>query len=394
MKTRLGAALASSLLLTPLAIAQEQPQEQPEGGETEGKDVTPPEKQQPAGKETAPGEVHTVVKGDTLWDLSQHYLGSPWYWPKVWSYNPEIANPHWIYPGNQIRFFPSGEEVPSRVEVGNAPDETPPEEEVTPSELVEEEGVRSSGKIGFVPHGSTRLVHQGFATQKEIDDAGTIAGSFSEALMLSFPDTAYVQFKNKSGVKVGDRYVIFRTADEIQHPISGNHIGFLTHLIGTMKIVKVSERYATGLIQPDCWDEVRRGDRVGPFSERLTETVTPRPNERELKGYVVSAQIPWIALLGEHEVVVVDRGSADGVQPGNTFHVVRRQDPTVNVETFLHPSDSIDNTLPEEDIGVCLAVDVKDKATMCLLTRSLRDIERGDRVVMRPNGAPSTGASR
>jgi hypothetical protein len=64
------------------------------------------------------------------------------------------------------------------------------------------------------------------------------------------------------------------------------------------------------------------------------------------------------------------------------------------VETFLHPSDSIDNTLPEEDIGVCLAVDVKDKATMCLLTRSLRDIERGDRVVMRPNGAPSTGASR
>jgi hypothetical protein len=393
MKTRLGAALASSLLLTPLAIAQEQPQEQPEGGETEGKDVTPPEKEQPAGKETAPGEVHTVVKGDTLWDLSQHYLGSPWYWPKVWSYNPEIANPHWIYPGNQVRFFPSGEEVPSRVEVGNAPNETPPEEDVTPSEMVEEEGVQTTGKIGFTPKAGTRLVHQGFATQKEIDEAGTIASSFSEALMLSFPETAYVQFKNKSGVKVGDRYVIFRTAEEIQHPITGAHVGVLTHLIGTMKIVKVSERYVTGMIQPDCWDEVRRGDRVGPYSDRMTETVTRRPNERELKGYIVSSQIPWVALLGEHQVVVVDRGSADGVQPGNTFSVVRRQDPTVNVDTFLHPSDSIDTSLPEEEIGDCLAVDVKDKATMCLLTRSLRDIERGDRVVMRTNGA-SPSASR
>ena len=70
---------------------------------------------------SAPAEVHSVVKGDTLWDLSQRYLGSPWYWPKVWSYNPEIANPHWIYPGNRVRFFRSGEEVPAEVEVASEP---------------------------------------------------------------------------------------------------------------------------------------------------------------------------------------------------------------------------------------------------------------------------------
>jgi len=48
-------------------------------------------------------EFHVVKKGDTLWALSQHYYGSPWAWPQVWSLNPQVENPHWIYPGDQIR---------------------------------------------------------------------------------------------------------------------------------------------------------------------------------------------------------------------------------------------------------------------------------------------------
>ena len=55
-------------------------------------------------------EVHTVKEGDTLWDLSERELGSPWYWPKVWSYNPQIDNPHMIYPGNTIRFSPAAKD--------------------------------------------------------------------------------------------------------------------------------------------------------------------------------------------------------------------------------------------------------------------------------------------
>src|SRR5688572_17280612 len=97
------------------------------GGEAE----TPP----PAGEtaETAEadappsvGETHAVKAGDTLWDLCAKYLNSPWYWPKIWSYNPQITNPHWIYPGNELRFYPSDENLPTNVEVSQAtevPDE-------------------------------------------------------------------------------------------------------------------------------------------------------------------------------------------------------------------------------------------------------------------------------
>jgi nucleoid-associated protein YgaU len=53
-------------------------------------------------------EVHVVKKGDTLWDLSGYYFNNSWEWPKVWSYNEKITNPHWIYPGDLVRLMPVG----------------------------------------------------------------------------------------------------------------------------------------------------------------------------------------------------------------------------------------------------------------------------------------------
>src|SRR5262249_41651714 len=68
----------------------------------------------PAGEEppevhTGPvPELHVVRRGDTLWDICWFYFNDPWQWPRVWSYNPQITNPHWIYPGDLVRLLPRG----------------------------------------------------------------------------------------------------------------------------------------------------------------------------------------------------------------------------------------------------------------------------------------------
>ncbi|XXF75555.1 LysM domain-containing protein [Myxococcaceae bacterium GXIMD 01537] len=414
MRSRIFTSLLLSLALAPgfPALAQDAQGGQDEeagGSETEGAEVVdeapatqretgtvkiPPGQ---GGRESAPGEVHTVEKGDTLWDLSQKYLGSPWYWPKVWSYNPEIANPHWIYPGNQVRFFGAGEEVPSRVESGLGPAPmTIVAEEGDAPELTEvgpisgEEMVSVSGKIGYDTKAPGRSVQtQGFVTQRELDEAGRIDSSFSEAVMLSYPDTVYVRFKKGNTANIGDRYVVFHTGAEIKHPATGQKIGYLTEFLGTMKVIAKDDKFVTAQIL-ETWDAVSRGDLVGPFNVRLSERVAPKPNEKEVKGYVVTSLVPDITITGEHNFLVVDKGSAAGVQVGNTFNIVRQAD----IGDMFEPQkvDAAARQLPQESIGVCMVTEVKERTSNCLIVQSIREIVPGDRAVMRvgsPASAPT-----
>jgi nucleoid-associated protein YgaU len=407
MRSRILTAFLVAISLAPALSAraqeQEQQEEESEGGETEGADVA--DEGKPGGvkvpgaenaREKAPGEVHTVVKGDTLWDLSSQYLGTPWYWPKVWSYNPEIANPHWIYPGNKVRFFPAGEEVPSRVEAGVGP---------APSEMVAEEGeleaatelgpasgeslVTTSGKIGIDVSANTLVATRGFVTAKEVDEAGRIDSSFSDAEMLSYPEQVYLRFKRKIDAKVGDRYLVFRTAEEIKHPITKQKVGYLTNLLGTVRVLSVGDKFITAQIA-DTWDDgIMRGDLVGPYGERLTDRVAIKPNTKAVKGYIITAMQPFLTITAEHHLLVVDKGSGDGVAVGNTFSVLRRDNPNKRLLDNTRTKAKEQN-LPDEVIGTCLVAEVKERTSNCLLIQTLREVFPGDRIEMRVGNGPTS----
>jgi hypothetical protein len=401
MRSRILTPFLVALALAPAwsARAQEDEGDETEESETEGAEIS--DEGRPGGvrmgprvqgaRETAPGEVHTVVRGDTLWDLSQTYLGSPWYWPKVWSYNPEIANPHWIYPGNRVRFFPAGEEVPSRVETGTPPDSMVAEEgeleaatELGP--VSGESLVSVSGRLTYQPTASTLVMTQGFVTAKEVDEAGRIDSSFSEAEMLSFPEKVYVRFKRKVDAKVGDRYLIFHTLQAVKHPVTNQRVGFLTEMLGTLRVVSVGDTLVTAQIM-DTWAPIVRGNLVGPYGEKVMDRVAIKPNTKQVKGHIVTAMVPYLTLTGEHHMMVVDKGSADGVQVGNTFTIVRRED-SVGQALIKIDADKSRN-LPDEPIGLCLVTEVKERTANCLLTTSLREIVPGDRVELRVGNSPT-----
>lgn len=390
---------APLLMLCLLAASAVRAQAQTGGGsEVEGTEVQQPQTQRPPPEQgqvqTAPPEgpsqVHTVEKGDTLWDLSSKYLGSPWYWPKVWSYNPQIANPHWIYPGNQVRFYPgNGDETPARAEQVTGGDE----DDLQAGQAVE--GDEDVQMVRLPVETKTReiVLKDGFATPNEVEAAGTLVGSYAESEMLSPFDTVYLEFKDKSAVQVGASYLVYRTVGKVYHPRNGKFLGYQTQVLGTVKVNRTSDPKVRATLEKS-FDEIGRGARIGPARERLFETVAPTANAVSLQNLMVVAQLETsITMAGEHTRVLVDAGSAQGVQIGNVFTVIRQADPILS-DLGVDPSVNQDTSLPVEEVGRCMAVDVREAVTTCLLLRSYREVVVGDRVELRGGGAQTAGITR
>jgi hypothetical protein len=254
--------------------------------------------------------------------------------------------------------------------------------------------VTLSGKIGYEPKAGRMVMRQGFVTAKELDESGRIDSSFSEAVMMSYPDTVYVRFKKKATAKVGDRYVIFRTGAEIKHPITGQKAGFLTEFVGTLRVVTVGDTFVTAQVM-DTWDSVERGDLVGPFGESLVERVVQRQNEKEVKGLVLTALVPYLTITAEHQFLVVDKGSAAGVQVGNTFNIIRQADLGGSMYEPQKVQEGA-NKLPVESVGICMVTEVKERTANCVLVQSIREIVPGDRALMRvgtPAAQPAAAAT-
>lgn len=347
-----------------------------------------------------PPDTYTVRAGDTLWDLSGRFLNNPWYWPKIWSYNPEIPNAHWIYPGNLLRFYPASEEGPARVESvppAVAEAEAEPDDFEAPRELEdfsradmaqppsreEEEAVAVSGpyKIGQVTQRASMARRDTFVTPRELAESGTITAAFEEKLLLATLDKAYANFADGAAVKPGETYVIYKTERPIVHPVTNELIGYQSVVLGAARVVAVDAR-AASLVIVQAFDPIERGAMLGPWSEKFFRRVEPTPNGQALEGIIVAGQQSVVSQYGEHQVVFVDRGEKDGVKEGNVFTVVRSGDP------YGKPPDqpAWDPAMPKEDVGQLLVVDVKERASTALVTRSLKELLIGDRVEMRPPG--------
>jgi hypothetical protein len=362
-------------------------EEAPEGSATVA--PSPPE----TGKEAVPSTKgrdaanaqHTVERGDTLWELSTKFLGSPWYWPKVWSYNPEIANPHWIYPGNTVRFFQTGEEVPTQVEVGQQPEVPDVEEGAL---VADDEKVSVTGQLVYRNRAAQNLALPGLVTPGEIEASGQIVGAFGEMQMLSVPESVYVRFNDGHTPKLGETYVVFRQGLELTHPVSGDPVGFYTRIMGEVRVIR-AERGGLATMQIiRSFDEIERSDLIGPSGEPLIRQVAPRSPDREvLGGVIVSATPSFRTLSAMHSVVVIDRGSEDGVKQGNVFTFWRQHD-GLPQQSLFDPTQR-DESVPREVIGHCIAADVKSRASLCLVSASLRELVRGDRAEIRLDTGPS-----
>jgi hypothetical protein len=367
-------------------------------------------------------EEYTILKGDTLWDLSQKFLNNPWYWPKIWSLNPAIENPHWIYPGNKLRIVPGegGAQAPAQVEApqepgvesssANAADEQPvmqPEGSTSVSppvsadlEVVKKNSRESeaalnsvsvSGKLAFSPPPVVKVRASGLVTPEELANSGRIEASFEEKEMLATYDTAYVDFRNGVPAKPGDKLLIFRPDGTIMNPVTHRKVADQTKTVGVVKVLAVHGNQATVQVER-TFEEIQRGDLVRPWSPQ-DKRVAPKPNTADVSGIIVQAVNPQLSTFGEANEVFIDKGSADGVQDGNTFAVVRHGDGLTNVLVTMSYAEGAGGAeaanvkTPDEAVGLLLVVDTKEHLSTAIVVKSVRELQQGDVVEMHAAGA-------
>ncbi len=435
-RAALGSALAVTMAAPPGARAQQErpaqdpatqtpdnkpaaDQAQPAAAPRENAPMTgqqPPDTLQPV-----PGtpDEYTIQKGDTLWDLSQKFLNNPWYWPKIWSLNPGIENPHWIYPGNKLHIVPGegGPQAPAQVQeeqpgvdasARNAPEEeagASPDVSVSPPSSPDldvvsrnsREGnaalrtVSASGKLAFTPPPVISTRSGGLVSPEELKNAGTLEASFEEKELLATYDTAYARFKNQMPVKTGDKLLIFRPEGPIVDPVSHKTLATQTRTVGVAKVISVEGLQATVEIER-TFEEMERGDRVRPWSPQ-DKRVAARPNTADVKGRIVQAVDSGLTTYGEQNEVFIDRGTADGVQEGNTFAVVRHGDGlnaagvTKAYTAGAGGMRAMGVQTPPENVGLLLVVDTREHLSTAVVVNSVRELQSGDAVEMHAAGA-------
>jgi len=325
--------------------------------------------------------VHTVKRGDTLWDLCSKYFKNPWRWPQVWAYNPQIQNPHWIYPGDEIRM---------RTE--------------TPGSRAG--ALASRGFIdrsSLVPPQTVFLRNQGYIGDPKRDVWGSVVGAKEDQMLLSEGNNVYLRLREGAKVQIGQNLTVFRRVRPPRKVKGARQPpGEIVSVKGTVRVDQWNPktRVARGTLVESV-DVVERGAKVGPVGRRF-DVIPPRSNSANLKGRVLTSIYPHV-YMGQNQIAFIDRGSEDGLAPGNRLFVVRRgdtwrrslkyttrmgrdrlrQDVPENVEYEATPLEGKDSEFPEEIVGELRVLRTEKYTSITVVTEAQREIVSGDRVIAR-----------
>ena len=170
------------------------------------------------------GRIHTVVRGDTLWDISEAYLGTPWVWPTIWKENPRVANPNRIYPGNRLWIAPGEMRQLTDAEADHLTQQPPASTDDAspqPMSIVQVPGME---QIDYID-------------PTLLETAGAILGSPEQEKMLAAYRRAYVGL-GEGQVEVGDRFSIVRQAEKVTDPETNKLLGYHVDKLGWLEITR------------------------------------------------------------------------------------------------------------------------------------------------------------
>ena len=314
---------------------------------------------------------YVVQKGDTLWDISGRFLAKPWFWPELWRANPQIENPHLIYPGDTIRLVYIDGQPALVVERGDGArtyKATPGADgRLQPS-------VRATPLETAIPTISLDAI-QSFLVQNRVvvpdmlDGSPYVVEGESERLVTGAGDRLYV----RGVLPESQAYNFVRKGPMYVDPDTNEVLGQEATYIGLGRVL-VQEADISTFFVNTAREEVQIGDRVLPTEERKVDsTFFPSAPSGDVHGTLISV-FGGVTQVGQYDVVVLNRGEREGIEVGNVMSIHKRgslaRDRVAN-ETVR---------LPSERAGLLMVFRVFEKLSYGLVLVTERPLAVGDEV--------------
>jgi LysM repeat protein len=329
---------------------------------------------------------YTVKHGDTLWDIAKVFLRDPWYWPEIWYVNPQVKNPHLIYPGDVLVLVKGANGEPQVTIAERGPEGAAADRGKTqggPATKLSPQ-IRSTpltAAVTTIPYDAVAafLGRPSLLSEKEVKTGPYVVAMRDQRVVSGAGDEIYAR-----GVKDAaedERFSIIQVDEPLIDPENGKMLGYRGIYAGTGSIATAGD--PAKLRVRDTQREVLRGDKLFPEHVAIDLDFLPHPPATDIRGSVMA--VSGLRIAAAPQVVAINRGGKHGLDPGTVLSILQRGE--VIVDRFSGGSHTGDGfnapssgkvKLPDERIGVVMVFKTYENMSFALIMDATHPVGIGD----------------
>jgi LysM repeat protein len=320
---------------------------------------------------------YVVKRGDTLWGIAKVFLRDPWYWPEIWQVNQQIQNPHLIYPGDTLRLVyidgrPQLTLQRGMLERGNSARAEP---------RVRSEPLEAA--VTTIPYEAVAafMSKPSVLTNEQIKAAPYVFATTDDHVAMSDGNIIYARgFHDPAAM--GSHYNVVRVGDPLRDPDDNRIVGYDGIFTGSGRVTRLGDPVT--LVMTESTRETELGDKLFVGGIDVPMDFVPAPPKVRVDGRIMAVS-DGVTIIGQYQVVVINRGARDGLAPGNVlavFDVGGMQRDTLN-KGYLGGMSRLfakNVRLPDERSGTFMVFKTFDRMSFGLIMEAKNVIRVADRV--------------
>lgn len=315
---------------------------------------------------------YTVKRGDTLWDISNMFLRDPWLWPEIWIVNPQVENPHLIFPGDVLALAYGADGRPQIILEQGSAARLSPRLRSTPID----------GPIATIPYGAIAafLSRPSLLSAEEVKTAPRVLAFREDHMIGGTGHEVYV--RNLAG-DANARYAVVHVGDKLHDPDSGDVLGYEGVYTATARVTTPGEPSKAML--SDAARETLEGDRLIASTGDLPLSFDVRVPQADVNGQIISV-VDDTALIGPYQIIAINRGTRHGLEPGHVLAIDQAgavvRDHNAREGSWLNFGSSFSPkvTLPDERAGTLLVFKTYDRMSYAIIVGAQNAMRVADKV--------------